>query len=187
MREKLKKNIEELVSLSERDFDFIFSLFTTKKISNNEFLISRDERVNNAYFVVSGLLKLTYNDSDGKQYIISFAMENWWESDFTAFFSRTHSTMELQALENTVVLCLSLTNYYKICNEIPQMERFFLEKANLGFIGAQQRIITLLTSDAKERYNKFKLQYPQLVQRISKTQLASFLGVSRETLSRISN
>ena len=65
------------------------------------------------------------------------------------------------------------------------MESFLLKKANSGFIGAQKRIISLLTSNAKERYAQLSKQYPGLLQRIPKTQLALYLGVSRETLSRL--
>jgi CRP-like cAMP-binding protein len=64
------------------------------------------------------------------------------------------------------------------------MEKFFLEKANFGFIGAQRRIISWLTSDAKARYEQLLKQSPSLVQRVPKSQLAAYLGVSRETLSR---
>lgn len=186
MKEVLKKNIEEIISISDKDFEYVYSLFNHQEFRKKEFLITRDEYVNDAFFVVSGLLKLTFTDSDGKQHIVSFAMENWYESDFPAFFNKTQATMELQALENTTVLSLSNNNYYKICKEVPLMEHFFLKKANSGFIGAQQRILTLLTADAQERHDNLKLQYPQLFQRVSKTQLASFLGVSRETLSRLS-
>ena len=63
------------------------------------------------------------------------------------------------------------------------MESFFLKKSNAGFIGSQQRILSLLTSNAKERYEQLLKLYPALIQRVSKTQLASYLGVSRETMS----
>eukprot|EP01132_Coremiostelium_polycephalum_P011612 gene11612-14218_t len=66
------------------------------------------------------------------------------------------------------------------------MERFFLEKANFGFIGAQRRIISWMTSNAKERYLQLLKKYPSLIQRVPKSLLATYLGVSRETLSRLS-
>ena len=93
--------------------------------------------------------------------------------------------MSLKCLEDTYVFCLSLENYHKMCFDIQKMESFFLKKSNLGFIGSQQRILSLLTSNAKERYEQLLKQYPALFQRVPKTQLASYLGVSRETLSRL--
>lgn len=186
MQEKLRNHIEETVSLTNDEFLFILSLFTTKESKKNQFLIQEGESVKYAYFIVSGLLKLTYTDDSGKEHIVSFAMEDWWESDFPAYFTQTKATMSLQCLEDTHVFCLSLENYQKICFDIQKMHSFFLKKSNLGFIGSQKRILSLLTTNAKERYEQLLEQYPALFQRVSKTQLASYLGVSRETLSRLS-
>ena len=185
MQEKLRDHIEKIVPLTDDEFSFISSLFTTKYLRKNQFLIQEGESVKHAYFVVSGLLKLTYTDDSGKEHIISFAMEDWWESDFPAYFNQTKATMSLQCLEDTIVFCLSLENYQRMCFDIQKMERFFLQKSNSGFIGSQQRILSLLTTNAKERYEQLLNQYPALFQRVSKTQLASYLGVSRETLSRL--
>ena len=185
MQEKLRNHIEQIVRLTDDEFSFICSLFTTKEYKKNQFLFREGESVTQAYFVVSGLLKLTYADDTGKEHIISFAMEDWWESDFPAYFTQTNATMSLQALEDANVFGLSLKNYQKLCSDIPKMECFFLNKSNLGFIASQRRILSLLTNNAKERYEQLLKLYPALFQRVSKTQLAAFLGVSRETLSRL--
>ncbi|MFC4144194.1 Crp/Fnr family transcriptional regulator [Pedobacter mendelii] len=126
-----------------------------------------------------------YIDDAGKEHIVSFAMEDWWESDFPAYFNNIKATLSLQCLENTSVLCLTLVNYYQLCNNMQKMEHFFLKKSNLGFIGSQQRILSLLTSKAKDRYEQLFRMYPSLFQRLSKVQLAAHLGVSRETLSKL--
>jgi len=138
------------------------------------------------YFVVSGLLKLVYTDDTAQQHIVSFAMEDWWESDFNAFYTQTEATMSLECIEDTEVFCLSLENYKNMCRDLQKMERFFLEKANYGFLGSQRRILSWLTSNAEERYEQLLKQYPSLIQRVPKSQLAAYLGVSRETLSRLS-
>ena len=113
-------------------------------------------------------------------------MEDWWESDFQAFFNGTLSTMSLQCLENTTVFSISLENYKSLCIRFQTIQDFMLWKSNLGFIAAQQRILSLLKDSAKERYERLLNQYPRLLQRIPKSQVALYLGVSRETLSRIS-
>jgi len=184
MKNKLREHIEKIVPLSDEEFAFILPHFVIKKFMKHQFLIQEREPANYHYFVLSGLLKLVYTDNNGKQHIISFAMEDWWESDFYAYYTQNKSTMSLICLEDTQVMCLSLENYRILCDKIQKMERFFLEKANFGFLAAQRRIISWMTSDAKERYEQLLKQYPSLIQRVPKSQLAAYLGVSRETLSR---
>lgn len=185
MQNKLRQHIEKIIPLSNDEVTFVLSHFTNKKAKKEEFLIQEGTSVEHVYFVVSGLLKLIYSNELGREFIVSFAMEDWWESDYLAFYTKTNATMSLQCIENTEVYCITLEDYYKLCAGLQKMEHFFLEKANRGHIGSQQRIISFLTLSAKERYEHLLKQYPSLLQRASKSLIASYLGVSRETLSRI--
>lgn len=187
MHNKLREHIERIVPLSDDEFTFVLNHFTLKKFKKHQFLIQEGEIVKYHYFVLSGLLKLVYTDDTGKQHIVSFAMEDWWESDFYAYYTQTKATMSLECVEDTVVYCLLLEDYKKLCDDLQKIQRFFLEKANFGFIGSQRRIISWLTSNAKERYEQLLKQYPSLIQRVPKSLLAAYLGVSRETLSRLSH
>lgn len=187
MNENLKKHIEKIVILSVDELKQISSLFSEKKYKKNQFLIKEGDMVNEAYYIVSGLVKLNYTDDLGKVHIVSFAMEDWWESDFNAYFNRSRATLSLQCIEDTEVLCLSIENYEFICEKIPAMQQFLIKLSNSGFIASQQRIISLLTNNAQERYNQLQSKYPTLIQRVPKNQLALYLGVSRETLSRFSS
>ena len=187
MQEKLREHIEKIVPLTDDEFSFVRSHFTIKNSKKRDFLIRQGDSVQYFYFVVSGLLKLVYNDELGKEHIVSFAMEDWWESDFMAYYTQTKATMSLQCLEDTDMFCLTLEDYHKLCAGLQKMEHFFLEKANRGHIGSQQRIISFLTLNAKERYEHLLRRHPSLFQRVPKTLLASYLGVSRETLSRLSS
>ncbi|HDZ03772.1 MULTISPECIES: Crp/Fnr family transcriptional regulator [Maribacter] len=187
MKEKLKEHIEKLTPLSDEEFSFVLSHFSYVKYRKNDFLIRQGENVNHCYYVVSGLLKLVFDDNNGKEHIVSFAMEDWWESDFSAFFTKSKAKMSLQCIENTTVFSISLKDYEKLSMELPKMERFFLKKSNSGHIASQNRILSFLTSNAKERYEQLLKQYPLLFQRVPKTLLASYIGVSRETLSRFSS
>lgn len=187
MKEKLKKHIENLISLTDDELSLILSHFSFEKYKKNDFIIQEGENVKNCYLIVNGLLKLVYDDKNGKQHIVSFAMEDWWESDFSAYFSQTKAKMSLQCIEDTTLFSLSFKNYQKLSAESPKMKQFFLEKSNSGHIASQNRILSFLTSNAKERYEQLLKQYPILFQRVPKILLASYLGVSRETLSRFSS
>ncbi|RPD45729.1 Crp/Fnr family transcriptional regulator [Hymenobacter sediminis] len=186
MQQQLRAHLEKIVALTDEEFDVVLAHVRERRYKKREFLIQEDQMVSDAYFVVSGLLKLVYTDDSGRQHILSFAMEDWWESDFRAFYTQTAATLSLQCVEDTAVFCLSLESYHALCADLPKLQRFFLQKATFGSIAAQQRIFSLLTTNIQERYDQLLQQYPALVQRLSKTMLASYLGVSRETLSRLS-
>jgi CRP-like cAMP-binding protein len=186
MQHILRQHIEKIISLSNEEFAFVWSHFTVESHKKRDFLIQKGQAVPHVYFVVSGLLKLMYNDDAGNEHIVAFAMEDWWESDYLAFYTRSRATMSLQCLEDTTVFCITLHDYQKLCEGLPKIEHFLLVKGNNGHIAGQQRILSLLALTAAERYEHFIKRYPLLTQRVSKTLIASYLGVSRETLSRLS-
>lgn len=183
--EQLRTHIEKIVPLSDEEFASISSCFTHRKYKKHQFLIQQGDVVTYNYFVLKGLLKLVYTDEGGKEHIVGFAMEDWWETDFPAYYQSKKATMSLECVEDTEVLCLSLEDYRKIVSTHPKMEHFFLEKAYMGFIAAQQRIISTMTTGIKERYEQLLEKHPSLIQRVPKSLLAAYLGVSRETLSRL--
>lgn len=135
-------HIEKLVPITDDEFEFISSCFTYKKYKKNQFLIQEGEAVPYNYFVLKGLLKLMHTDETGKEHIIGFAMEDWWETDFPAYYQQATATMSLKCVEDTEVLCLKLDVYRKLCVQLPKLEHFFLEKAYMGFITAQQRTVS---------------------------------------------
>ncbi len=187
MEETLRRHIEEIIQVTDEEFNFIASCFSSRTFARHEFLVRQGESVRYTYFVVSGLLKLVYLDESGKAHILSFAMEDWWETDFFAFYSQSRATMSLQCLEDSEILCITLPDYRRLCETLPKIEHFFLRKATSGHIASQQRILSLLSSDARGRYEQLLKRHPSLLQRVPKTLLASYLGVSRETLSRFSS
>jgi CRP-like cAMP-binding protein len=118
---------------------------------------------------------------------LQFALEDWWITDYQAYFSQTEATIAIDCIEDCEVLSLSLHKREKICAELHKMEHFFRKKSNGGYVALQRRILSLLNSSAKERYESLLKQSPKLFQRVPKALIASYLGVSRETLSRFNS
>ncbi|WP_289661331.1 Crp/Fnr family transcriptional regulator [Flavobacterium panacagri] len=181
----LRNHIEKVVLLTDEEASFIVSHFKLETFKKGQFIIEEGNEVRNVYFLLAGLVKLVYEDQDAKKHIVSFAMEDWWETDFQAFYTQTKATLSLECIEDTIVYSLSFENFEKLCNDLQKMERFFLRKSIAGHIGSQTRILSFLTSNARERYEQLLLKNSSLLQRVPKTSLASYLGVSRETLSRL--
>lgn len=159
-------------------------LFQYKKYSKGDLIIKEHTEVRELYYISSGLVKLSYIDDQAKEFILSFAFENWWETDFSAFYNQEKATLYLQCLEDTEVYCLSYEHYQQLIEE-KKLTNYFLDKAIKGHIASQKRIFALLSHDPKQLYEQFLNDYPTLVQRLPKSTMALYLGVSRETLSRL--
>jgi CRP-like cAMP-binding protein len=186
--QELRQHIETITPLTDEEFTYLMSHFTRKKLKKHQFLIQEGDPVYNDHFVIKGLLKAYYiNPDDGKEHILQFAMEDWWITDYQAYFNQTNAALNIDCIEDVDVLCLSLYNRDKICADLHKIEHFFRRKSNAGYVALQRRILSLLNNSAKQRYEQLLNQYPQLFQRVPKTLIASYLGVSRETLSRLSS
>ncbi|WP_028980560.1 Crp/Fnr family transcriptional regulator [Sporocytophaga myxococcoides] len=187
MYKELRQHFEKIISLTDSEFEYICSHFSVKKLKKHQFLVQEGDLVNNDYFVIKGLLKAYHTDNEGRESIMQFAMEDWWITDYQAYFSQSKATLNIDCIEDIEVLSLSLQNRDKICAEMHKVEHFFRKKSNMGYIALQRRILSLLNSNAKERYDQFVDLYPSLIKRLPKILIASYLGVSRETLSRLSS
>lgn len=154
---ELRKHFEKITPLTDQEFEYIISHFTTKKLKKHQFLIQQGDTVTNDYFVVKGLLKASFTNDESKEHILQFAMEDWWITDFQAYFGETKANLNIDCIEDVELLCLSLINREKLCPELHKIEHFFRRKSNFGYIALQRRILSLLNNNAKERYEQFLL------------------------------
>ena len=186
-KEILKQHIANTASLTDEQFDHFFSYFKPQSYKKGQVIISEGERVNSEYFVLEGILKTFYINDDMKMFILQFAMPTWWASDYNALYSGDKATVSVDCITDAEVLCLSGADREKLCSEIHQVEHFFRWRTNRGYVAAHKRLLSLMNSDAKHRYEELMTQYPQLYNQVPKHLIAAYLGVSRETLSRLYN
>ena len=185
MQEVLRAHLEQIIPLTDEEFTFIASHFILKKYKKHQFLIQEGMLVKYVYFVVSGLLKLVHTDDTGKQQIISFAMEDWWISDLYSFLTGTPATQHIEALEESEVLQIEKDDLERLYIEIPKFDRLMRILLQNAFIATQQRILASISQTAEEQYLNFIKKYPALEQRVPQHQIASYLGITPETISRI--
>lgn len=185
MSKVLREHIEKIISLTDQEFDYVLSHFCQKRFLKHQFLIQEGDTVNNDFFILNGLLKASYRNDENKEHILQFATENSWITDPQAYDNQTVATLNIQCLEDGNALSITLKNKEKLCNNLQKMDSFFRKKITKEHIVLQRRVLCLISNNAKNRYEDLLKQYPSLVQRVPKTMIASYLGVSRETLSRL--
>jgi len=183
--EKLRKHIEEVTSISDQEFDYIKTFFVPKKVRKHQYLVQEGDAANHEYLVMQGIFRLFYADNDGKEHIVQFANENWWMADYNAYFNQKQARMHIECMEGGEVLCLTLHGREKLSSDLHKMEHFFRVKLTKGYVAQQRRIISLLSGNPQQRYEEFGDLYPNMMQKIPKKYIAEYLGVSRETLSRL--
>jgi CRP-like cAMP-binding protein len=186
-KELLKDHVSKTASLTDEQFDYFFSRFKLRSFKKGEMIISPGDKVNEEYFVISGCLKSFFINDDLKMFILQFAMPTWWASDYNALYNNARATINLDCVTNAEVLCLSATDREALCSEIHQVEKFFRWRTNKGYVASQKRLLSFMNNDARTRYEQLMEQYPQLYNLVPKHLIAAYLGVSRETLSRLYN
>jgi len=183
--DRLRKHIEQITPLSDEEFEYIKPFFALKKVRKHQYLLHEGDEAKHEFLVLSGVYKVFYIDEQGKEYILQFAQENWWMADYQAFFKQQQATTYIECMESGEVLCSTLHSREKLAADFHKMEHFFRAKLTNGYVALQQRIKLLLSSTPQQRYEEFARLYPTLLQRIPKKLIAEYLGVSRETLSRL--
>jgi CRP-like cAMP-binding protein len=184
-KEILKAHITKITKLTDDQFDYFFSHFKQESFQKGQAIISAGDQVGCEYFVVSGCLKSFFINEDMKMFILQFAMPNWWTSDYDALYNHTKATINVDAVAEAEVLCLTNDDREKLCNELHSVEYFFRWRTNKGYVATQKRLLSLMNNNVKYRYEELLHLYPELYNMVPKNLIAAYLGVSRETLSRL--
>jgi CRP-like cAMP-binding protein len=185
MHQNIRKHIEKIIQLSDEGFDFFISLAKHRKIRKKQYLLQAGDICLYESYVISGCLRAYYVDEKGQEHILQFAVEDWWIGDMHSFINDTPANYNIDALEETELLQLDKVSLEKLYKKVPQFERFFRIKVQNAFINMQQRIVASMSETAEQRYLQFIEKYPYLEQRLPQHQVASYLGITPEFLSRV--
>ncbi len=155
------------------------------EVKKGEILIDVNQVVIDQYYVHSGCLRSYFTDTVGKEHTLMFAINDWWISDYTAYFTKAAAIVTIECLQDAVIYKLpkeKLDNLYK---NIPSLESFFRKKMEGAFASFQKRILGNISLSARERYHSFITTYPTIEKTVKNYHIASYLGITTESLSRI--
>jgi len=171
--------------LNKGEFDRLLDCFVLEKPKKGERIIVPGELIKHQYFVVKGCLRTFLIDGSGKEHTIQFAVENWWVSDYISYYKAHNSELTVECIEPCELLKAHIDDLRALFDELSKIERFFRLQLESAFVAFQMRILSNLHKNAEERYHLFVTQYPNIEQRVKNYQIASFLGITPESLSRL--
>lgn len=185
MYELLLQNIQQKINLSAAEQEQLKTFFIPKKLRRKQYLLQEGEVCQYAAFVEKGLLRSYSIDKKGNEHILQFAMEDWWISDLYSFFSGDPSSYMIDALEDAELLLIKRDRYEELLQALPAMERYFRLLLQNNLIATQRRLNDKLSLSAEDLYRTMIESCDSIPQRVPQHMIASFLGITRETLSRI--
>ena len=184
---KIVEYINKSVNLTDQEAEIFSASFKEVKIKKRQFIVQPNFIVKNRNYVLNGAFRAYVVDDNGQDSTISFAIEDWWITDYNSYILQKPATMFVVALEDSTILEISYEKEEALKQINHKFETFFRIRTERTAAFMQQRIISNLTQTAEERYENFIHKYPQIVQRVPQYALASYLGMTTEFLSRIRN
>jgi CRP-like cAMP-binding protein len=182
---ELIKKIKSSISLSLEAEEYLFSISKKKTFSKGAVLFRQGQNVNKIYFVTDGCLRSYCIDKNGKEHTLQFAIKNWWISDYIAIHNNESATLTVECLKKSSVIEFNATALDEILTLFPEYEPFQRNLLERHVVSLQKRILNQLQLTASERYDLFLEQYPDIEEYTPNYHIASYLGITQESLSRI--
>lgn len=183
--ELILQNISKHINLTPVESAHFTSLLYTRHLRRKDLLLEDGDICKNSAFTIKGCLKGYTIDHNGDTHVLNFAPPGWWIADMYSLLSQKPGTLNIEANEETEVLLLSKTNQEQLYHDIPKFERFFRIITENSLVAYQQRLMDNLSLTAEDRFNNFCKRYPELVNNMSKKDIASYIGVTPEFFSRM--
>ncbi|MDT0688037.1 Crp/Fnr family transcriptional regulator [Autumnicola psychrophila] len=185
MFEFLHQKVNETIKITNEEFEFAKTLFIPKKLRKKRFLLQDGDVCLYTTFVERGLLRSFTIDDKGNEHILQFGLQGWWVGDLYSFLTEEPSEYNIEALEDSELLLITKSSWDLLLDEVPAFERYFRTLIQNNLIATQRRLMGTMSTTAEERYHKLLRDFPDISQRVPQHMIASYIGVTRETLSRL--
>lgn len=185
MFDKLYQNISRHVHLTDEEWERIKNNFRPKRMLKRQFLLQEGDVCRYSAFVEKGALFSFSVDSKGNQHVFRFAFDGWWIGDLRSFYTGSPSTLNIEVLENSELLMIDRENHNRLLQEIPAYEKYNRIILQNAYAAMQLRLENALGLTAEEKYARLMEHNPEFMNRVPLNLIASYLGMSPETLSRV--
>lgn len=185
VHEELITYFSTRIELDDNAIGIIKKLYEPKVIRKKEYLFQQGQLCKHESFVIDGSAKVFYSDDKGNEHILYFAFKDWWIGDIASFNFGEYATMSAQALEDVLVLTINFENKEELFLKVPQMERMFRIITQRTLTVLQKRFFLAMSGSAKDRYLQLIERHPKIEQLVPQYQIASYLGILPESLSRM--
>ena len=178
-------HLESYISLTEAEKQLLQGRVSRRSIRRRQFILQEGFACQHYTFIVEGCFRMYAVDAKGNEHNIQFAAENGWIADIGSFHSGKNSGFFIEAIEPSVILQVERQDLYFLYTNVPKLDRIFKVIVENNYVELQNRVLQTISSTAQERYLAFLDQYPKLALRLPNTQIASYLGITPEFLSKI--
>ncbi|WP_080779068.1 Crp/Fnr family transcriptional regulator [Chryseobacterium phocaeense] len=181
----LRNSISRYIELSDVEFEQFTRPFRLETFKRKDRVLTEGEYCNFEGFVVNGCFKVYYLNENGQEQTLYFALEGWWITDIDSLINHVPSILNIEALEDSEALMISKSDKEELYKTLPQIEKLFRMMNQQSSVALQRRILSLTGKTADKRYLEFLEKYPGLEQKLTQQQIASYLGITHEFLSKI--
>lgn len=182
---KLIEYFQQYIPLTDVEITLITQRTQVRNIKRRQLILQEGFVCNHYFFVVEGCFKMYGVDDKGNEHNLQFAAENDWIMDIGSFHSRKISQLFIQAIEPSKIIQIEQQDLYFLYVTIPRLDRFFKVIVENKFVALQNRLLQTFSSNAEQRYLSFLEHYTNLTNRLPNSQIASYLGITPEFLSKI--
>lgn len=171
--------------ISEVDFNALLAHFTPKKIRKKQFFLQEGKQCRHFAFILEGAMRQYYVDRKGVEHVVNLFIENWWAGDRESFVMSTPSAYHIEAWEDCEVLLITRESVLELTKRFPAFNEMQLKLDEKNNIATQRRVTSSISFTAERRYADFVECRPYFVNRFPQHVIASYLGITKETLSRV--
>src|ERR1041384_544389 len=181
----LRKEVGKHISLTDTEFAQTTSFFAPRRLRKGQYLLQEGEVSKHMAFVSAGFLRAYTVDEKGDEHVDQFAFEGWWISDPYSFLTGKPGIYFIDALEDSDLLLIEHDAYENLCATVPKFEHYFRVLLENHLVATHKRLLSTISLPAEQRYLELLQSCPNIPARVALRNIASYLGITPEALSRI--